>query len=141
MNYFFDTSALLKNYIEESGSEHVSELMKQAENIYVSEITIIECFSTLRRILSEKFISEDDYTYLKQQISYDFEYFHIIEYSMGRIHCENLIDTYQLKTLDSIQLAATLYVIDEVDGFVCCDNKLLKAAKEENLGIINPVLR
>lgn len=141
MNYFFDTSALLKNYIEESGSEYVSELMKQAENIYVSEITIIECFSTLRRILSEKFISEDDYSYLKQQVSYDFEYFHIIEYSMGRIHCENLIDTYQLKTLDSIQLAASLYVIDEIDGFVCCDNKLLKAAKEENLGIINPVFR
>ena len=139
MNYFLDTSALIKKYIEESGSSFITGLMDQASNIYVSELTIIECYSTLRRILLENLISKNEYKYLKQEISYDFEYFYKIDYSAGLLHCENLIDTYQLKTLDSIQLAASLCVKDEIDVFVCCDNKLLKAAKEENLEIINPV--
>ncbi|MEA1911403.1 MAG: type II toxin-antitoxin system VapC family toxin [Spirochaetota bacterium] len=139
MNYFLDTSALIKNYIEESGSDYITQLLDQASNIYVSELTIIECYSTLRRILLEKLISKNEYIYLKQEIYYDFEYFHKVEYSAGLPYCEIIIDTYQLKTLDSIQLAASLCVKDEINAFVCSDNKLLKAAKEENLEIINPV--
>jgi len=61
MNYFFDTSALIKNYIEEIGSDYVSGLMDGAVKIFVSSITIIECYSTLRRILLEKLITEDEY--------------------------------------------------------------------------------
>ena len=93
MNYFFDTGALIKKYIEEPGSEHVSRLMDQASEIYVSEITIIECFSTLRRILLEKLISIDEYEILKKEIAYDFGYFQQIEYSLSTINCERLIDT------------------------------------------------
>jgi len=139
MNYFFDTSALIKNYIEESGSENVAGLLDQAANIYVSAITIIECFSTLRRILLEKSISEKDYLFLKQEIAYDFEFFHKIDYLVSISDCERLIDAYQLKTLDSIQLAASLHINDEINGFICCDSKLLKAAEKENLKTINPL--
>ncbi|RKX70523.1 MAG: VapC toxin family PIN domain ribonuclease, partial [Spirochaetes bacterium] len=73
MNCFFDTSALIKNYIEETGSEKVSALMEEADEIFVSKITIIECFSTLKRILSERLISKSDYIRLKKEILYDFE--------------------------------------------------------------------
>ena len=139
MNYFFDTSALIKNYIEEIGSDHVSDLMDSAAEIFVSTLTIIECYSTLRRILLENLITEDEYSHLKKEIAYDFEYFNKIEFEMFSEKCEQLIDIYQLKTLDSIQLAASLNVSDEIDNFVCCDIKLLKAAERENLKILNPV--
>ena len=138
MNCFFDTSALIKNYVEETGSEKVSALMEEADEIFVSEITIIECFSTLKRILSERLISESDYIRLKKEIQYDFEFFSRV--GLSPKNCEPLIDEYQLKTLDSIQLAASLSVSDEIDAFICCDKKLLKAAEAENLETLNPAV-
>ena len=138
MNYFFDTSALIKNYIEEIGSDYVSGLMDGAVKIFVSSITIIECYSTLRRILLEKLITEDDYLHLKNEIAYDFDFFNKIEFENITEKCEQLIDVYQLKTLDSIQLAASLTVSEEIDNFVCCDVNLLNAAARENLDILNP---
>ena len=139
MNYFFDTSALIKNYIEEIGSDYVSGLMDGAVKIFVSSITIIECYSTLRRILLEKLITEDEYLHLKNEITYDFGFFNKIEFENITEKCEQLIDVYQLKTLDSIQLAASLTVSEEIDTFVCCDIKLLNAAARENLDILNPI--
>ena len=50
-----------------------------------------------------------------------------------------LIDKYQLKTLDSIQLGTALLLKDEIDYFIVCDSKLVKAGKKEGLKIINPV--
>jgi predicted nucleic acid-binding protein len=138
MNYFFDTSALIKNYIEETGSEKVSALMEEAEEIFVSEITIIECFSTLKRILSERLIRESDYLHLKDEIQYDFGF--LSKVGISPESCEQLIDKYQLKSLDSIQLAASLSVSDEIDTFICCDKKLLKAAEAENLETLNPIV-
>ena len=68
MNYFFDTSALIKNYIDEPGSTSVSELMNQSDLVYVSEITLLECFSTLRRILLENLFTPEEYENVKTEI-------------------------------------------------------------------------
>ncbi len=54
MTIYLDTSALIKNYIEESGSHSITKTMYEADKIYVSCITRIECISTFRRILHEK---------------------------------------------------------------------------------------
>jgi PIN domain nuclease of toxin-antitoxin system len=47
MNYYFDTSAILKNYIDEAGSEVVSALLNESDIVFVSEITLVESFSAL----------------------------------------------------------------------------------------------
>ena len=46
MTIYLDTSALIKNYIEESGSDLITKKMYAADKIYVSYITRIECIST-----------------------------------------------------------------------------------------------
>ena len=140
MNYYFDTSALIKNYIDESGSEFVSNLLDQSDIVFVSEITLIEGFSTLKRILLEKLITEEDYVYAKAEIKEDFQYFTIIDIETAILECERLIDEYQLKTLDSIQLSSALNIENRLDGFVCCDKKLISAAEKEELKIINPLI-
>ena len=56
---YFDTSALIKNYIEEIGSDTVKTVLDDADEIYVSEICIIECISTIRRMRKEKLITEN----------------------------------------------------------------------------------
>ncbi len=47
MNYYFDTSAILKNYIDEACSEVVSALLNESDIVFVSEITLVESFSAL----------------------------------------------------------------------------------------------
>jgi len=53
MRYYFDTSALLKRYIKESGSEVIDDTIDKAHEILVSALTHIEAISALRRLLSE----------------------------------------------------------------------------------------
>ncbi len=139
MRVFLDTSALVKNYIEEVGSENVANLMHESEVINVSSLTLIECFSTLRRVLHEKLITKKQYETLKKEISQDFDYFETVSSASALQYCERLIDKYQLKTLDSIQLGSCLCARQDIDAFVCCDRKLLGAAKRENLRTIDPL--
>ncbi len=140
MKLFFDTSALIKKYIIEDGSKKVDELMNKAESIIVSVITEIEVYSTFKRLLIEKAINEIDYKTLLNEFEIDYPYYsHVIFDNLITSNAKLLIDKYQLTTLDSIQLGTALLLKDEIDYFVVCDLKLVKAGKTEGLKIINPV--
>ena len=80
MNLFFDTSALIKKYIDENGSQNVDKLFQSAEQVFVSPITEIESISTLKRLVIEKEISEHDFTFLKDEIKTDFSFFTTIDF-------------------------------------------------------------
>ncbi|HOV13830.1 MAG TPA: type II toxin-antitoxin system VapC family toxin [Spirochaetota bacterium] len=139
MNLYFDTSALIKKYIDESGSEIVDNLVIEADTILVSRITEIETISTLRRLLLEKEISEIDYKNLKIEIEKDFNSFEVIEIDFEIINkAKNMIDKYQLKSLDSIQLGTLLSIENIVDKFIVCDKKLLESSKKEGFKVFNP---
>jgi predicted nucleic acid-binding protein len=139
MILFFDTSALIKRYILEIGSNKVDELFEVAENIIVSPVTKIEAYSTLKRLLSTNLISNDDYETVKSNIDYDFGYFSVVSLN-EEIEKEaiKLIEKYQLKTLDSIQLASCLYRKADISDFVVSDVKLKTAAEAENIKVIDP---
>ena len=141
MTSFFDTSALIKRYIEEAGSETVSELINDADEVFVSELTIIECFSALKRLLLERQLDEENYGYLKDELRQDFRFFSQVAVEDALKYCEPLIDRYQLKTLDSVQLASAVYVKSEINSFICCDAKLSAAAGKEGLAVINPLCK
>lgn len=139
MNLFFDTSALIKRYINETGSKYVDDLFFKADRIFISPITEIECISTLKRLQIENQISMNDYIELKKEIREDFKYFSIIEFSGQIIEMSiKLIGKYQLKTLDSIQLASVLSVKEEIDNFVVSDSKLKTTGNKEQLHLIDP---
>ncbi len=139
MNLFFDTSALIKRYIDETGSAKVEDLFLKADAIFVSSVTEIECISTLKRLQIENQITIGNYKNLIKEIREDFKYFSIIEFSMQVIELSiKLIGKYQLKTLDSIQLASLLSVKGEIDNFVVSDKKLKTTAVQEHLPHIDP---
>ncbi len=62
MIFFFDTSALIKRYIVENGSEKVDNLFKTASQIIISPVTKIETCSTINRLKVENAISKEDYS-------------------------------------------------------------------------------
>jgi uncharacterized protein len=139
MNLYFDTSALIKKYIDEKGSDKVDELFNNAENIFVSNITEIETLSTFKRLQIENEITEKEYQQLKKEIEIDFHSFEIIELDDEVInYSKKVIEKYQLKSLDSIQLGSLLVIKNMLDHFIVCDKKLLEAGKKEKINIINP---
>lgn len=139
MNLFFDTSALIKKYIIENGTDRVDELLNKADLIYVSTITEIETYSAFKRLLIEKAINENDYKVLKNEFRIDYQYYtHVGFDEFISINSKLMIDKYQLKTLDSIQLGTALLLKNEIDFFVVCDDKIIKSGKKEGLKIINP---
>jgi predicted nucleic acid-binding protein len=140
MILFFDTSALIKRYISEPGSPKVDELFSTAEDIIVSPITKIEVYSTIKRLLTTEVISTEDYEKIKSNFNHDFKQFTVLSLTR-RIERKaiTLIETHQLKTLDSIQLASCLSCKKSLSGFVVSDTKLKKAAEAEAISVIDPV--
>jgi len=140
MNLFFDTSALIKKYIMEEGTDNVDDLMNKADRVYVSSTTEIETLSTFRRLLIEKAINENDYKILKKEFETDYQFYTRVDFDDSIVtNAKLMIEKYQLKSLDSIQLGTMLMLKDEIDFFVVCDDKLIKAGKKERLKIINPI--
>jgi len=136
---FFDTSALIKRYIVEPGSPMVDTIYDEADSIFVSVVSEIEAHSTFRRPLIEKAITSSDHLVLKEEFGLDFEFFNVVQLDGPVIEsAKTLIYKYQLKTLDSIQLASALSLAGEIDAFIVCDERLIRAGKKEGLKIINP---
>ena len=139
MILFFDTSALIKRYISERGSDKVDDLFNMATQIFVSAITKTESFSTLRRLRSENNLSRKEYNAIKTNIEVDFQYFVVIPFIYEiESSAIKLIEQNQLKSLDSIQLSTAIYCKSIIDNLVAEDTRLLKSAKAEKLKTINP---
>ena len=139
MILFFDTSALIKRYIEEAGSQNVDKLFNISSQIIVSPVTKIEVYSSLKRLLVTNLISDEDYETVKNNIDYDFRYFTVVSLN-EKVEKEaiKLIERHQLKALDSIQLASCLYRKADIRDFIVSDMKLKNAAEAENIEVIDP---
>ena len=144
MNLYFDTSALVKYYYKEPGTEKVTELIQNITNeITISEIAIIEFVSSLHKKHRMKELDNEKLqvaiTEFKESLS-DF----IMEPFTSRIREEAEVivkrygKTYSIKTLDAIQLA-TYNLIAEVESkFVCADDNLIRIAELYGHETINP---
>ena len=140
MVVFFDSSAIIKRYIKEIGSEIVDTLIEQAKIMIIGPLTVIECLSGIRRVLEEGKITDENYMKYQKEIDYDLRDITEVPYNEQlKIITKDMIDKYQLKTLDAIQLAACLLQKDVVDNFVCCDKKLNNAAEKEGIIVVNPL--
>lgn len=135
-----DSSALMKRYLDEKGSKEISEYFIKADTIWVSYLNELESLSTIRRLLEEKRMTQEDYNSFREEIDKDYLDFFKVEYSQViQEKTKDIIDRYQLKTLDAIHLAACLSIKKNIDAFVCCDKKLANAAKKEKLKVLNPL--
>ncbi len=140
MRYFFDTSALVKRYIKESGSEVIDNTIDKASDILVSALTHIETVSAFRRLLSEEKICEVNYEKLKSELNKDFKDFTILPVSQKTLNkAYQIVDADDLRTLDAIQLATAILYSNKIDQLVAADQRLLSAAENNNLDTIDPL--
>ena len=138
-NYFIDTSALFKRYILEQGTEEIDDIFNRDADFYISDITIIEFISNLKRkneITGE--LNEGLYSKIKSELFKDITQQKIktVEVSPETIiEAIKLLDQKYITPLDSIQLAAALHLnsLKSSITFVCSDKKLYKLAEIQGL--------
>jgi len=147
MNFFLDTSAVVKIYHEEKGTEKFTQhLGGISEELFLttSDITKIELHSTLMKKYREKEIDDKSLAEVFQLFDKDFQKYNIIVVddiikNIALSMLDNLGIKYSLRTLDSLQLASAIFSnnYSKIDYFVSSDKKLLNVAKEF-FKIINP---
>ena len=139
--YFFDTSALVKRYHIETGSENVDEIFNDPEGVFtIASITIAEFTSAFARKLNEGIISEDDLRICLSEFSKDMiSSFWIIDLERSHINKSiPLIIKHNLRTLDSLQLAVFLNLSPLNPTMVTSDDVLFNATIKEGFQAIKP---
>jgi predicted nucleic acid-binding protein len=142
MIYYLDSSALVKRYAAESGSDKVAALIEGDHKIAVSWLAIPETLSAVARRAKGGSISADDLTAIRSQFNQDMQRFMIVKISGAPVDgIEKLIARRALRGADSIHLAAALWLGKATKSpvvFVASDNELLNAARSERIKTYNP---
>ena len=145
-NYYFDTSAFLKIFVEEDGSDKVHALVEDLEGgeLIILDLTILEARSAIRRLEREGNISAERAHNVLRQIASDVGSMYFVQQTATAMReAERLLDRYVLRTLDALQLAGYLMARQGMRYpliFVCADIRLLDVATQEGLDILNPLL-
>ena len=133
MILFCDTSALLKLYIAESGSDEIKARALEADAVAVCRIAWAEAHAALSRRARE--VPEDEATIeqAKAALAADWPHFVVMEIDQLLVErAGEYADTFALRGYDSIQLAAayeTGRISQSSIFFACFDIRLNKAAK------------
>lgn len=134
MRVFFDTSAFVKRYVEEPGTDKVIDICAKAKELVLSVICMPEIISTLNRLVREGKLSTDAYRRTRDLIFQEIEDAQICyitpEVVARTISC---IQNHPLRALDAIHLGCALIV--EPDLFVSSDKRQVDAAKGEGLKV------
>ena len=130
MKAFIDTSALLKKYVAEPGSDKFVSFLQEVSEITVSPITKLEFHAATQRCVNQKLLTSSQAQSIQTQANRDFDYFHIVIWN-GSLEKKGieLVKKYALRSLDAIQLAAV--VLSGADIFVTSDKFLYTIAGRE----------
>ncbi len=134
MRIYFDSSTLLKRYIEESGSDQVRRKWEEASEVIVSALCAPEVVSAFVRLKREKKLNEETYRILKNHFILDMG-----QASVEAVDEETLRESVQclektgIKASDAIHLATALRTDCEL--FLSADVQQQKAARALGLKV------
>ncbi|RLB78157.1 MAG: hypothetical protein DRH24_14910 [Deltaproteobacteria bacterium] len=146
--YFFDTSAVVKRYHLEDGSDLIDKLFAESDAEFViSDISIIEFYSALSLKIRVGEIDEENFMSLRKLFSQDIKrgLYEVAQFTNAeKLESTKLLLKYakkhSLKTLDAIQLSVVKSVNQaEVKAVVCADEKFCKIITLEGFPVINPI--
>ena len=149
--FFLDTSALIKHYVAEAGSQWLeTTIFEPSDNVLlISRITVVEMRSALARRKREASIQAQDHADALSALSEDcLIRYRFVEFEAPVVDLAGeLLDRYVLRAYDAVQLAsalATNRLLTDANlaplVFISADNNLLAAAQAAGLQIDNPNL-
>lgn len=134
MNAFFDSSALVKRYIEEKGSDRVAAILSSASALGVSIICVPEIVSALCRRRRERKLSTQDYQNTKASVLSDIDDATVIGITEDVIaHAVALLEQFPLRSADALHVACASQW--STDLFVSADDRQCKAARAHSLRV------
>jgi len=132
MRVFFDTSAFVKRYIAESGTDAVLEWCQRATEIGLSAIAVPELISAFCRLQRENKITREQYQQLKSHLFADIE-----DIAIGDLtpivlsYSVNSLENNTLRAMDAIHIGSAIAL--ECDTFISADQRQLEAAVKAGL--------
>ncbi len=132
MILFLDTSALVKLYVEETGSSTVEKAVSAADDVAVSQITLAEAVSAFHYRTQKNELSTTQETKIFKRLLEDWNTFDCVDVTEHITkEAAMLVRSRGLRGADAIQLATAAWVSREkrLVHFLAFDEKLLEAAK------------
>jgi predicted nucleic acid-binding protein len=100
---YFDSSALVKRYIEEAGSKEINKLLQSSEKAVTSRLAYPEILSAITRRHRAGDIESPDCERIKREFRVDWGYYTIIEVHSELFNIiDKLIDKHALRGADCI---------------------------------------
>jgi predicted nucleic acid-binding protein len=137
MILYLDTSALLKKYFQEPGSDDVIAGWKEARGIVTSSVAYAESLASFYRKKSETTISSSIFKNMIGSFRRDWESFIRVEVTdeLNKT-IDRVVEDYPLRGFDAIHLSSALIIdrnLSEDLLFACFDKRLLTAARDTGL--------
>jgi len=134
MKVFFDTSAFIKRYVDEPGSDQVIKICSEAEQLILCVLCIPEMISTLNRLVREKRLAKNLYMRTKSYIVTDLEDIAVCnitpEVLRQAVRC---LENNPLRAMDALHVAAAL--VTGPDLFISADARQITSAKKEGVRV------
>ncbi|MBI3059934.1 MAG: type II toxin-antitoxin system VapC family toxin [Deltaproteobacteria bacterium] len=136
---YFDTSVLVKNYVQEAGSARARALLR-SHSFLSSSITPVELMSALMRRKSRGELEVEDLPRILARVQEDRPYWKLLDVGLSVLsQAEELIQKIQMRTLDAIHIAS-LVTFQAASGiriqFVTGDSRQRDAAEQMNLDVV-----
>ncbi len=147
--YYFDTSALLKMYVTETGSRWVQALLADRPTVFVSQLTLIEAACAFARRYRETVLNAEQHGRVLMSFDYDTRhYYQVIDLLPVTIDtARQLAYKHPLRAYDAVQLATAWLIQQELIQaedfsltFLSADQRLLTIAQTEGMSVDNPNL-
>ena len=134
MRVFFDTSAFVKRYVSEDGTDAVLQWCDEATEIALSGIALPELISAFCRLQREGKITETQYRQLKSSLLADIEDAAICDLSPTVLaQAISSLEKNVLRGMDAIHIGSAVAL--KVDVFISADKRQLDAAARMGLRV------
>ena len=145
MILFFDTSALVKVFHEEKGSEVVTPLIKAKDNeVWISELARIEFLSVIfrrfrNREMKDEQLNEAVIGFEQQLYFFNVEVVGLVIETEAELLLKKYGKRKRLRSLDALQMGTFSLISERGWYFVAADDILCEIAKDMGFAVINPL--
>jgi len=137
MILYLDTSAFLKKYFRETGSDEIIARWKDATGIVTSSVAYAEALASIHRKKRDLKSNDDIFENIIHLFRRDWRSLIRVEVTDELNNwIDKMVSHYPLRGFDAIHLASALIVHDRLPEkflFACYDNNLLQAAQSAGL--------
>ena len=137
MTAYLDTSALVKLYVQEPGSERVRQVVDQATHVATSRVTYVEARAAFARRARERGMSHASYREVVRLFEREWEAYARMEVTEPLIRLAgDYTEQYALRAYDAIHLASAVSLRRDMRrpvAFLTADHHLTAAAEKEGL--------